>query len=401
MQGFSDLVSRLGGRGSAQGATSRGVVEDGRDGVFPTRALASFLDSLRDRDAPVVLDLGAVVGANVTFLGEQLGCKLVVEDLFADRDRSTQPGDHDRSTQPGDHDRSTQPGDHDRSTQPGDHDRSTQPGDHDRSTQPGDHDRSTQPGDHDRSTQPGDHDRSTQPGDHDRSTQPGDHDRSTQPGDHDRSTQPGDHDRSTQPGDHDRSTQPGDHDRSTQPGDHDRSTQPGDHDRSTQPGDHDRSTQPGDHDRSTQPGDHDRSTQPGDHDRSTQPGDHGDDRAEVRRPRLAQEDATVDGVLCWDVLEQVDVAWGQALADELTRILRPGGALLVTFNTETRVARGHTKYEIVDRTTLRHRFCAGSRGQDRVLQSREVTRMFKRLAIADSFLLTHRMREMLFRQAGH
>ena len=36
------------------------MVEDGRDGVFPTRALASFLDSLRNRDAPVVLDLGAV-----------------------------------------------------------------------------------------------------------------------------------------------------------------------------------------------------------------------------------------------------------------------------------------------------------------------------------------------------
>ena len=197
------------------------MVEDGRDGVFPTRALASFLDSLRNRDAPVVLDLGAVVGANVTFLGEQLGCKLLVEDLFADLERSTETGDC------------------------------------------------------------------------------------------------------------------------------------------------------------------------------------GDDPAEVRRPRLAQEDATVDGVLCWDVLEQVGVARGQALADELTRILRPGGALLVTFNTETPVARGPTKYEIVDRRTLRHRFCAGSRGQDRVLQSREVTRMFKGLAIADSFLLTHRMREMLFRKPGH
>ena len=221
MQGISDLVSRFGGRGSAQGATSGGVVQDGRDGVLPTRALASFLDSLRDRDAPVVLDLGAVVGANVTFLGEQLGCKLLVEDLFADLERSTETSDR------------------------------------------------------------------------------------------------------------------------------------------------------------------------------------GDEPTEVRRPRLAQEDATVDGVLCWDVLEQVGVARGQALADELTRILRPGGALLVTFNTETRVARGHTRYEIVDRTTLRHRFCAGSGGQDRVLQSREVTRMFKGLAIADSFLLTHRMREMLFRKAGH
>ena len=247
VQGISNLVSRFGGRGSAHGATSGGVVEDGRDGVFPTRALASFLDSLRDRDAPVVLDLGAVVGANVTFLGEQLGCKLLVEDLFVDLERSTETedlfADLERSTETED--------------------------------------------------------------------------------------------------------------------------------------------------------------LFADLERSTETSDPGDDPAEVRRTRLAQEDATVDGVLCWDVLEQVGVARGQALADELTRILRPGGALLVTFNTETRVARGHTRYEIVDRTTLRHRFCAGSRGQDRVLQSREVTRMFKGLAIADSFLLTHRMREMLFRKAGH
>jgi predicted SAM-dependent methyltransferase len=54
-----------------------------------TKVLAKLLAALAHRDAPVVLDLGPVVGSNVSFLGEQLGCKLRVEDLYADLDRLT------------------------------------------------------------------------------------------------------------------------------------------------------------------------------------------------------------------------------------------------------------------------------------------------------------------------
>ena len=31
----------------------------------------------------MLLDLGPVVGSNVSFFGEQLGCKIFVEDIFA------------------------------------------------------------------------------------------------------------------------------------------------------------------------------------------------------------------------------------------------------------------------------------------------------------------------------
>ena len=33
------------------------------------------------------MDLGPVVGSNVTFFGERLGCKIILEDLFGDLDR--------------------------------------------------------------------------------------------------------------------------------------------------------------------------------------------------------------------------------------------------------------------------------------------------------------------------
>src|SRR5919198_779799 len=59
---------------------------------FTTKALRKFLISLTMRESPVLLDLGPVVGSNVSFFGEQLGCKIFVEDIFADIDRHVRGG---------------------------------------------------------------------------------------------------------------------------------------------------------------------------------------------------------------------------------------------------------------------------------------------------------------------
>ena len=50
-------------------------------------ALDRFLVGLSGRVQPVLLDLGPVVGPNVTFFGEEVGCKILVEDLSKDIDR--------------------------------------------------------------------------------------------------------------------------------------------------------------------------------------------------------------------------------------------------------------------------------------------------------------------------
>jgi methyltransferase family protein len=60
--------------------------------VLPTKVLARFVASLSARAQPVLLDLGPVVGANVSFFGEQLGCKIIVEDLSKDIDRHVREG---------------------------------------------------------------------------------------------------------------------------------------------------------------------------------------------------------------------------------------------------------------------------------------------------------------------
>jgi len=78
---LSDLFSRLKrvDSDSGTGATSAPV--------SPTKALGKFVAGLAGRDAPVLLDLGPVIGSNVSFFGERLGCKIVVEDLGKDIDR--------------------------------------------------------------------------------------------------------------------------------------------------------------------------------------------------------------------------------------------------------------------------------------------------------------------------
>jgi SAM-dependent methyltransferase len=74
---------------------SRGPKRD-RDGgsgvVHPTKALDRFLAGLSGRPQPILLDLGPVVGTNVTFFGEEVGCKILVEDLSKDIDRHVGEG---------------------------------------------------------------------------------------------------------------------------------------------------------------------------------------------------------------------------------------------------------------------------------------------------------------------
>ncbi len=52
-----------------------------------TKALSRFLATLGALEQPVLVDLGPAVGSNVTFFGERLGCRTVIEDLFTDIDR--------------------------------------------------------------------------------------------------------------------------------------------------------------------------------------------------------------------------------------------------------------------------------------------------------------------------
>jgi SAM-dependent methyltransferase len=64
--------------------------------VQPTRVLEKFLAGLSGRAEPVLLDLGPVVGSNVTFFREEVSCKICLEDLPKDIDRYVTEGKLDQ-----------------------------------------------------------------------------------------------------------------------------------------------------------------------------------------------------------------------------------------------------------------------------------------------------------------
>jgi cyclopropane fatty-acyl-phospholipid synthase-like methyltransferase len=114
--------------------------------------------------------------------------------------------------------------------------------------------------------------------------------------------------------------------------------------------------------------------------------------------RFPQTDDTFDGILCWDLFDYLDRAATKPLADQLTRVLRPEGALLGFFGTAQAVDTRFTKYIVVDDVTLRHRPYPAARGRQANLVNRDIIRLFAGLSVSDSFLLQNNLREVLFRK---
>ena len=116
---------------------------------------------------------------------------------------------------------------------------------------------------------------------------------------------------------------------------------------------------------------------------------------------FAHADASVDGILCWDLMDYLDRPAAQALADQLTRMLRPEGALLAFFGTAQPRDAHYTRYIIQDDVNLRYRAYPATRGRQAIYANRDIIRLFDRLRVSDSFLLQNNLREILFRKPSY
>lgn len=85
---FRSLFSRRSPESQGNGDVPASPTDPGS----PTKALAKFLKLLQARNNPALIDLGPVVGSNVTFFGEHLGCRIRVEDIGADVERHVNEG---------------------------------------------------------------------------------------------------------------------------------------------------------------------------------------------------------------------------------------------------------------------------------------------------------------------
>jgi hypothetical protein len=117
--------------------------------------------------------------------------------------------------------------------------------------------------------------------------------------------------------------------------------------------------------------------------------------------RFSKGEGSVDGVLCWDVFDYLDRPAAEALARQLTRILKPDGVLLAFFSTadpRSSVTPMYTKHVVVDRTCLQYRPYVAARAKQKPLLNRDIQRMFEPLRISEQFLLKTNLREVLFRK---
>ena len=114
--------------------------------------------------------------------------------------------------------------------------------------------------------------------------------------------------------------------------------------------------------------------------------------------RFKEAPGTVDGILCWDVLDFLDRPAAHALASALSSLLRPEGSLLGFFSTAEQKEPLYTKYVVVDEATLRYRNYPAPRPRQRTLLNGDIIKLFKDLRVTDSFLMKSKVREMLFRK---
>jgi SAM-dependent methyltransferase len=119
---------------------------------------------------------------------------------------------------------------------------------------------------------------------------------------------------------------------------------------------------------------------------------------EYLKTRLKHPPDSVDGILCWNLFDFLDLPSAQALATSLTRILRPDGALLSFFATIGASDARFAKYVILGEDSVRQRPYSTAGRKQNALPNREIIRIFDGLKVAESFLLKNNVREFLFKK---
>lgn len=118
--------------------------------------------------------------------------------------------------------------------------------------------------------------------------------------------------------------------------------------------------------------------------------------------RFAVPPESVDGILCWDILDFLDRPAAQALAASLTRLLRADGVLLGFFsNAADQSAQVYTKYVVVDEASVKYRQYPAMQRRQRSLLNRDIIKLFEGLRVTDSFLMKNNVREILFRKPSY
>jgi hypothetical protein len=119
---------------------------------------------------------------------------------------------------------------------------------------------------------------------------------------------------------------------------------------------------------------------------------------EVLLERLNRPEASLDGIICWDLFDFLDKPTGQAVAARLVSLLRPGGVIYGFFGQLSTELTQYTRFIVESPNTMRLRTSPATPAKRTVILNRDLNRMFEGLAVAESVLLKNSSRETLFRK---
>lgn len=114
---------------------------------------------------------------------------------------------------------------------------------------------------------------------------------------------------------------------------------------------------------------------------------------------MREPDASLDGVLCWDLFDYLEPDEAAGLAAAVRRVLKPRGIVLAMFSTVMYEAAEFTRYTVESLDRIRHSPQPCSLRQRRVWSNREIVRLFAPLVPEETYLLTHGEREVLLRKS--
>lgn len=110
------------------------------------------------------------------------------------------------------------------------------------------------------------------------------------------------------------------------------------------------------------------------------------------------EPDSVDGVLCWDLFDYLDRPTSQALASRMVRLLRKGGVVYGFFGTAQAELTHYTRFIVQGPNSFRQRPYPATPTRRKVLQNRDLAKIFDGLLVTESVLLKSGTRETLFRK---
>jgi hypothetical protein len=86
---------KWGGRRAEEPSVAPAARSAAPEAASTSKVLPKVFAALSHVTSPVLLDLGPVIGSNISFFGEQLACKILLEDLFAEVEQRTKRGDRE------------------------------------------------------------------------------------------------------------------------------------------------------------------------------------------------------------------------------------------------------------------------------------------------------------------